>query len=366
MDPTSARAGSDGYAYTTLILDYIQPGNNWVVQAYGPGGSWSPGCYGVSPMLTVWRRLHIETDSMGAVTGNQVTGNIVSVTYNPSAERYDSTVENVDPTDALDDGSPEPGRFQGGALRDAEGFLCPVLGQDPAVPDVLWLAAEPALGAFLLVDDDMNLPPLSGGPTSKVVLPHYPDTGWMQDADDWEANRFAQAYIRPEYGIAQSRGWNQADAEFKVVVPGYHSEIVEHCEPYAQGRDTLQAGFWYAYVQTAYQAHGAWEDNDPDIEGPHPLKGVTGVDAAGQHAYSLVYLETLRDCTEDVQEDAFDLTSGERKTVAHEVARHLVGSLSDLGLMRPCWPRAGEIDPEWPYFAPLTLHWLRLYQGAPR
>lgn len=77
-----------------------------------------------SPMLTVWRTLHLEIDSMEAVptTGaqkNSVTGKITSVTATGNI----ATVVNVDQN--LDDGSPkldntpnpDNGRFENGRIR---------------------------------------------------------------------------------------------------------------------------------------------------------------------------------------------------------------------------------------------------------
>lgn len=42
-----------------------------------------------SPMLTVWRRVHVEVDSMGVVTGNNVTGVIQNAVPNAAANTTD-------------------------------------------------------------------------------------------------------------------------------------------------------------------------------------------------------------------------------------------------------------------------------------
>jgi hypothetical protein len=80
----------------------------------------------VSPVLTVWRKLHIEVDSMGPVTGNEVQGKITGLNPPSSATAKQVTVDND-----LDDGSPNldsaplaaNGRFEGGTLTVAQATI---------------------------------------------------------------------------------------------------------------------------------------------------------------------------------------------------------------------------------------------------
>lgn len=72
-------------------------------------------------ILTVWRFLHVERDSMGAVTGNSVSGNITAFTPVGAGAGTDATVSNVigDGSVDLDAGVPQNGRFEKGTMTVA-------------------------------------------------------------------------------------------------------------------------------------------------------------------------------------------------------------------------------------------------------
>ena len=72
-------------------------------------------------MLTVWRRLHIEVDSMGNVTGNLLTGLVTDVVPEPESRTTDVKV------DPLLDAH----RFEDGLLRDRGRRVVPRHSQPP-------------------------------------------------------------------------------------------------------------------------------------------------------------------------------------------------------------------------------------------
>ena len=77
----------------------------------------------VTDLLTVWRTVHIERDSMGVVTGNTVSGNIVALL---PAGASNTTAKEVTVSNDLDDGSKnldsavaDNGRFEKGEITVA-------------------------------------------------------------------------------------------------------------------------------------------------------------------------------------------------------------------------------------------------------
>ena len=67
-----------------------------------------------TPMLTVWRRLHVEVDSMSAVTNNFVTGTIVSIRGNSSGATNVVLSNMGDSSVNLSSVPPANGRFENG------------------------------------------------------------------------------------------------------------------------------------------------------------------------------------------------------------------------------------------------------------
>jgi hypothetical protein len=77
----------------------------------------------VSGLLTVWRRLHVEVDSMAAVTNNQVTGSITAISGNATAATNLALSVNLRTGLTPPDNSPNlsagtgNGRFENGWIR---------------------------------------------------------------------------------------------------------------------------------------------------------------------------------------------------------------------------------------------------------
>lgn len=150
LNMTSAMTDAAGVATVELTMP-MQPGDNVKAaasgkQAYINGlvvdgvglkdstGAALPTTKGkLTDLLTVWRKVHVEVDSMGVVTGNQVTGNITGLlpagagTGTATGVTVDNSLDDGSPD--LDDGAPQNGRFERGRLTVAGvNVLTPVDG----------------------------------------------------------------------------------------------------------------------------------------------------------------------------------------------------------------------------------------------
>jgi hypothetical protein len=113
----------------------MQPGDNFVAAATtnstqlsavnvtaqglqdGAGNPLPDGVISITPMLTVWRNLHIQADTMGAVVGDYVTGNITN--FAQSELTVDTNLN--DGSLDLDTAAPPfgNGRFENGSITAA-------------------------------------------------------------------------------------------------------------------------------------------------------------------------------------------------------------------------------------------------------
>ncbi len=242
-----------------------------------------------TPRLIVWRKLHVEVDSMGAVAGNTVTGQITQVALDLVNMRATVTTNQT-----LDDSA---NRFVPGQLtsnnRDFNvisntfgvNFTVTVQVYDgPTGPEF------PAQGPFILIDDDELVD------TTDVPMPDTTELG----------NAMAQAYVMVLFDVGD--GNNEVNF-IRNVETGDDCVAAQDWDSLAQNADR----FWVTYVLGAFQGETLL-DRDPDTE-VAPEAGAT-VHRGG----SLIYLETIRDWAGDLAWVA------ERDTVVHEVA-HAVGRI---------------------------------------
>lgn len=96
-----------------------------------------------TPMLTVWRRMHIEVDSMGVVAGNRVLGTIVTAFNDGSTSVVTLNVDGL-----------EPNRFQNGLLSITGVGAFRVTANSGSRVTVNGIVAAPGGTPFVLVDDD--------------------------------------------------------------------------------------------------------------------------------------------------------------------------------------------------------------------
>jgi uncharacterized repeat protein (TIGR01451 family) len=251
----------------------------------------------LTDMLTVWRRLHLEVDSMTRVVGNTVTGKLKE--YVPRTQT--STQVTIKTDVSLNDSA---NRFENGTLIDKNGRSWPVISSGTAGGKLTVTVRKPApnqkppLGTFRLRDDDALI--------DGQDVPE-PDISTVNPAMKY-------AYVR---ALRDIDAYNtRPEAPFILNMP---SRLNSHNRD-AQRWDTASLNandFWVAYVLGAFQPVRE-SDNDPDSE--NELWGETPGDGTGG---SLIYLETCRDAA---LENGWNVQAAIQDTVVHEVGHAVANS----------------------------------------
>ena len=208
-------------------------------------------------MLTVWRRLHIEVDSMGASGGNYVLGTI------PVGERISgngTTTITINPSPA----NPlEINRFENGRLYVVSGNSFDVISNTADTLTVRNRSSStvriPDNIQFQLYDDDdfdNDNGTLVYGDTGEDIP--MLERNYLDDSDDPSLNRFAPAYIRPRYDI----GDNNNTTVFATNVATDDNEGLRILFDFDQMATEASQSFWTVYLLSGYQ-HVAIEDGDP-------------------------------------------------------------------------------------------------------
>jgi len=262
-----------------------------------------PGGVKISKVLTVWRKVHIEVDSMQPDTQNtnMLTDTIDAAAYNAGTNQTDLEVDDV------------PGMWSDWDVDDSfnNGYI--KVQNEPTSPwlvvdfdanlndDDVFVAGNQVSAngkTYWLGDDDYAN--VGGNLVLKIAYPRDPNTAWLE-------SRLAKAYVKPEF----DRDTDDAQLTFArnqntVEFLGYISTNFDYA-----GRGCK--AFWVARLASAHQP-GTDVDNDPDTE--NTLCGRTLGNS------SVVYLETTRD---EFQEDGFNVGSDERAIVVHEIG-HTLGA----------------------------------------
>ena len=251
----------------------------------------------VSPLLTVWRTLHVEVDSMGPVQGNIVVTRVKNVFAVPG-EPEQVWVELETPLPAG-----EENRFVPGTLLDLDSDASYEILSN-TLSDVrirLGSNAQPEQGAEIaLRDDDLlhdgdDVPNLAY--SSLLALSRAMDEACVEvifDVGSWEGNVPFVANIDPN-------------------APGTLANMHAHW----QSKGLNANNFWVAYLVNAFQ-HSRDLDFDPNSGGF--TRG--GAFLAGG-AY--IYHETIVD---EAHVKGWDWTRTEANVVLHEVG-HLVAGYDD-------------------------------------
>jgi hypothetical protein len=289
----------------------------------------------ITEMLTVWRRLHIEVDSMKSVTettalANNVTGTIPSA-INIGQGNTTLTVSTANPL--------EPNRFENGRLViggvpfRVVSYIPPAVANTATTVTIRNKNAPVAVSAgqsFILYDDDdfnnddgENV----DGDAGNEDIPD-PDMSFLTDgSDNATTNILAPAYIKT-VRVTAAEGDTHDNSIFKANLPSYNqTEMRTLLTDYDLTTGNTNNQFWTAYVLGSYQSI-LNRDNDPHQE-PHPAgvaDSITGTspssDDDGEGSVAFIFLEINR--TKEIEGyNAFP----ERKMntyVAHEIG-HLLG-----------------------------------------
>jgi hypothetical protein len=378
LSATYADTNSNGEASVNFTVTR-QPGDNFAIAAgtnqgqvgnvtvsgtdliNGNGASIDVNCDGTdavcrSEMLTVWRRLHMEVDSMHESDGNYVVGNFAQTTRVGVTE-VDVPVNTSQPLDV--------NRFEGGRLVSGSRSFLVTGNTTNTVRIRVMLGGTVRVNqgeTFQLYDDDDfdDDGGLLNGDTGEDI-PEPPDsllqpndTVCSQDVQT-NCNVFASSYIRPlrytatdthDNSIFQANILGTTPDDFRIIYVDFDQRATQ-----------ADQEFWTIYLYGTYQrlltsdADPADEDGDGNPDGcPDASYGTT--DANGPLGWgSTVHMEVGR--PREYPNNYISRPVSRAWTAAHELG-HLFGGIhDDGGIMTPSCTRTGY------EFAPVTIRRLR-------
>ncbi len=316
-----------------------------------------------SDMLTVWRRLHIEMDSMGAVTGNVEHRTITGV-----EQVAGRTIIRIDGP-AL-----EPKRFVDGFLivrnpnnpfiENSESYTIVANGNRDLV-----FATPPGGGAFgnaydlgigsearFFDDDDANM----NGLPDEFDDVNMPDVGWMQDSDNPNHNKLAAAYIRPTYDLGFDDDLpfilNTPQADTTAAFPRHDELCALSSNRFEHYQSVFDKNFWTVYLLGAYQIP-VHVDLDPNAEGGENSSVYSGI--ANAYCGAIVFNEMIPDVLDHIDYPlgvlpaAMELSIDSRSDPLHEIGHLLRATHEDGGFM------TNDLDSILPEFSAKSLDSMR-------
>jgi len=266
----------------------------------------------ISPLLTVWRRVYVELDSMGPPNATNTQTGVVQAqpTLDPNPANNNATIDIED----LDDDWEQTDQHRVGRI-DIAGFgsFTTVNTIKSAFDDqVVIINAPPTIvnanGAeYTLWDDDAGSTPgfvMIGANYPPVTLPVLPDTGFMAEA-------YAPAYIFP---VPDASGFNpQLPTDFVHQMPSDVPTVSATAD--ANKNLTSAPTFWAVHVTSGFQGP-ALKDFDPVTEAELVFGVTAAADDVPTAGGSVIHLETIRDFRSGDQGAQTEL---EQFTVVHEV-----------------------------------------------
>lgn len=265
-------AAKDGTQFNGVALDGMDLKKNGVVISTSPTTTSNPLIR--TDLLTVWRKVHIEYDSMGVVSGNNIVGSFSSAQTIGSGE----TTLSISSTSAL-----QVNRFQNGRMVVVTGN-----GQNPSFDVVTGTPQNPANTAntvrvinpgaalsvssgqsfFLFDDDDFNRDdnPLNGDAGDFLPQP-INDRAFLYETDipptstaTRDTNVLAKAYIRPVYDLP----FSQESAGLTLNVE-FNGQAIRDSFDFDNYNFRDDENFWAVYFLSGYQGD-IDNDNDPNTE----------------------------------------------------------------------------------------------------
>ena len=310
-----------------------------------------------SQMLTVWRRLHIEVDSMGASQGNFVLGNIASPSITVS--RNQTVTLDVNTTNPL-----EVNRFEDGRMTIGTRSFEISSNTDRTVSAIFRgpgsvFSIQNGVLLTLYDDDDFNYPfndtnnqsTLNGDTGEDIPGPDdftLNGTALLTHGSDTEnTNVFAPAYVRPFYDIvADTRDDCLFQANTASIDAADLRSLFTPCWDSSNTNEDPE--FWSVLIFGAYQST-INSDNDSSTElGCDGLPAfhcvslgvvdeITGkfyLDHTGEGSGALIFTELMRahERPAGYNPAPTSLTSM-AVTVAHETAHLFSCRHGDGGIM---------------------------------
>jgi hypothetical protein len=283
-------------------------------------------------MLTVWRRLHVEVDSMGNVTGNLVAGLVTDVNPDPKSLTTEVKVDQL----------LEAHRFESGVIEIAAVGLFGVTDNDRSTVTLPGILTAGVGDSFTLWDDDdFNgddpAPLLLDGDNNENVT--APSVSLLEDSSDNSVcdyssmNVFGAAYVCPVFDLAGDSDdfvpfvLNTATDNTSALIALYQ----KHFDNQATEADPT---FWTVYVLGAYQ-HTTATDFDPirTLKFASVEKDTVVGAADGEGQGVSIFMETIADLARPFTTPLFGCTVA--PVVAHEIGHLLGGKHRDGGLMSP-------------------------------
>jgi hypothetical protein len=350
------------------IVDFavtMQPGDNFVISAStdstysngiainGTGLEDSAGNQlpttraGRTSMLSVWRKIHLEVDTMGTVGNNLANGYLQS-------KGFVDTQTPVWINLHVSTGSLEEHRFVGGRLALGSSNLRVMDNTTNSVQVV----SESGTVQYrvnqiyaLFDDDDFNSDDgaLQNGDDQEDVTWRCLNTIYPCDmlssetfshllpSTDTGQNPYARAYIEPDYSWAlQQPGMNDSSVQYEINIPldlpNFDIER-SRIDPNRDSSGMERSDFWIGYLLVGYQSGVDVDaDNEPVVIGgvAPPINYQTAWtnsvtnsnDVTRGSIGAVIYIESMRD---------WDVTTGADfrvRTAPHELA-HQFGVLGD-------------------------------------
>jgi hypothetical protein len=266
----------------------------------------------VTPMLTVWRRVQIERDSMGAVWGNTITGVVAAVTYPQSGQTDVNLGLNLpnshdDPDQFADQLSGTLTISGVGSYQNIVSSTAYLIANDHVV--VNSVISQTAVGkAYSLVDDD------------STVMPKLSDLAMME-------TKFRPAYILPVEATGSYNGSPISDTNATFVLnldQGSASAINSVCTPVQDLPNSNS--FWSGQVLGGFQPTTPF-----DFDGHGEAVVIVGTTPGnwwGSYNRCVIFLEVCNDVW-----PAPGANPTERATVVHEVGHMFQCVHADGGIM---------------------------------
>ncbi|MGH9948282.1 MAG: hypothetical protein ACRD6X_13950 [Pyrinomonadaceae bacterium] len=266
-----------------------------------------------SPMLTAWRTLHIERDSMGIIANEALT-NVASEQIIRTRPVNVPVLSQLEPEQIPGPNDPPPiySRFENGRMRIEDGRMLRIKKNSLTSLDVFYplgiASVRPGILYRLYDDDDFNsdnsLNGIDGdhGEDVEALSDTYNLLQENDDADcsDKDCNIFAAAYIQPDFSWGDQ--FSTSNIFFVQNVNNNANEIDGQIDLGRYTNSGENDDFWVAYIQIAYQ-HSIQEDCDPNLTctggvtvGSGSVNDVSNESSVPTGSQgSLLYIEVMRD-----------------------------------------------------------------------